>query len=128
LPILALGGVVITGVYLTRRIKRSDTESYVNYFLIRLWVGAGLCFPLSIFTSIAQGLHPATFALLLAGLGTLVSGLVMGFRPLTGGGTVFLLSSIASVYVSQDNALLLIAGAVVLGYLVPGYLLKYSQK
>src|SRR5262245_35972751 len=35
-PVLALGGVVVTVVYLTRRIKRSDTESYVNYFLIRL--------------------------------------------------------------------------------------------
>jgi hypothetical protein len=127
-PVLALGGVVITVVYLARRIKRSDTESYVNYFLIRLWVVVGLCFPVGVFVSRAQGLHPATFTLLLAGLGTLVSGLVMGFRPLAIGGAVFLLSSIASVYVSQENTLLLIAGAVVLGYLVPGYLLKHSQK
>jgi hypothetical protein len=127
-PVLALGGVVITVVYLTRRIKRSDTESYVNYFLIRLWVVVGFCFPVSVFVSTAQGLHPATFTLLLAGLGTLVSGLVMSFRPLALGGTVFLLSSIASVYVSRENTLLLIAGAVVVGYLIPGYLLKYSKK
>jgi hypothetical protein len=127
-PVLALGGVVITVVYLAKKIKRSDTESYVNYFLIRLWVVVGLCFPVSVFVSTAQGLHPATFALLLAGLGTLVSGLVMVFRPLTIGGTVFLLSAIASLYVSQENTLLLVAGAVLLGYLIPGYLLKYSKK
>jgi hypothetical protein len=52
----------------------------------------------------------------------------MVFRPLTIGGTVFLLSAIASLYVSQENTLLLVAGAVLLGYLIPGYLLKYSKK
>jgi hypothetical protein len=74
--------------------------------------------------NVSQGKVPFTYTLLVAGIGTLVSGWVMKFRPLIVGGILFLLFAIASVYMADDFKLLAHGIAIVAGYLIPGYLLK----
>jgi hypothetical protein len=125
-PILAtLGGIITIVHYRKKRIVA--TESYVTHFLKCMWVVLGIAFLIVVFINVSHNQAPFTYTLLLAGIGTLASGWVMKFKPLIFGGVVFLVASIASVYVVPEYKSLLQGIAVISGYLVPGYLLKNAE-
>lgn len=125
-PILAgIGGIITMVHYSKRRIVA--TESYVTHFLSRMWMVLGIAFLIVVFINVSNGQTPFTYTLLLAGIGTTISGSVMKFKPLIFGGALFLIVSVASVYVSPEYKSLLQGIAVVAGYLVPGYLLKNAE-
>lgn len=126
-PILAFIAGVITLVRYSRK-RTVSTESYVSHFLSRMWAVLGIAFIMSVFINVSHGEGPFTYTMMLAGIGTLVSGWVMKFRPLVFGGVLFLVGSLASVYVSLEYKALLQGIAVVAGYLVPGYLLKNAAE
>lgn len=125
-PVLAAVGFVATFVHYSKK-KSKATESYLTFFLSRLWAALGICFLLVVFINVTAGMMPFTYTLLLAGIGTLVSGWTMKFRPLIVGGEVFLAASLASVYVPMEYKSLLHGVAIVIGYLVPGYILKKAE-
>ncbi|SHM42988.1 hypothetical protein SAMN05444266_10856 [Chitinophaga jiangningensis] len=124
-PLVVLAGGIWT-IRFFRRMK-AGTETWLNWFLKQLWATIGVCFLLVVAMSVVKHQLPFTYTLLLGGLGTLVSGLVMRFRPLIGGGILFLLLACCSVVVSDAIKPLLQGVAVMGGYLIPGYLLKYSK-
>jgi hypothetical protein len=124
-PILALTGIILTLVSWSKRAHTAET--YIGYYLKRLWQALGLGFIVVVFINVVEGNPPFPYTILLGGIGTLVSGLVLRFRPLTIGGFIFLALSIATIFVSGAYVPLLQAVAVVAGYLIPGYLLKFSK-
>jgi len=124
-PILSLTGIIITLYSWSKKSRAAET--YIGYYLKQLWLALGISFILVIFINVVEGNLPFTYTLLLGGIGTLVSGLVLRFRPLILGGTTFLAASVASVFITDTYAPLLQGVAVIAGYLIPGYLLKYSK-
>lgn len=122
-PVLGLTALIVTVMH-RKRHKAVSTQTYISYFLGKMWAVLGACFIIVVFINVSQGLPPFTYTLLIAGIGTFISGWVMKFKPLMAGGIIFLASAIASVYVPGDYKVLLHGIAVVAGYLVPGYLLK----
>jgi hypothetical protein len=125
-PIFAVIGVFSTLVYYRKKMM-PVTQTYLQYFLSRLWMIVGLAFFLTVFVSVNQGLLPFPFTLIIAGIGTLVSGLTMKFKPLIWGGVLFFCASLACVFVADDVKVLVHGFAIIAGYLVPGYLLKASN-
>ena len=126
-PILGAVGGIITIVHYSRR-RVVATESYVTHFLSRMWMVLGVAFLMVVFINVSHGQAPFTYTLLLAGIGTTVSGSVMKFKPLIFGGILFLVACLVSVYVSPEYKSLLQGIAVVAGYLVPGYLLNNAEE
>lgn len=124
-PILAIGGIIATIYYYNG--KRYASETYLGYYLKILWLVLGLGFILVVCINVAEHYPPFTYTILISGIGTLVSGVVLRFRPLIVGGVLFLLFSVASVFVTDSTKPLLQGIAVIAGYLIPGYLLKYSK-
>src|SRR5258707_10023024 len=98
-PILALTGIVVTLVSWSKRAHTAET--YIAYYLKRLWQALGLGFIVVVFINVVQGNLPFTYTILLGGIGTLVSGLVLRFRPLIIGGLMFLAMSIASIFLTD---------------------------
>jgi hypothetical protein len=88
----------------------------------------GICFLTVVFINVSQHQVPFTYTLIMAGIGTLTSGWVLRFKPLVAGGIVFLVSAIASIYVPDGYKALLHGVAVLCDYLVPGYLLRNTQR
>jgi uncharacterized membrane protein len=126
-PVLVTAGIIAT---LSRYVKTksvSRTETYFGYFFSRLWLVLGLSFIFIVFITVSQKLLPFSFTLIIAGIGTLVSGLAMNFKPLIIGGMLFFVAAIASVYTPDNYKPLLSGVAIVSGYLIPGYLLKSSN-
>lgn len=127
-PVLVIVGIVTTLVWWRQMKAAAPTESYIGYFLSRLWLVVGIGFILGVFISLNRGWTPFLYTLLVAGIGTLASGLAMKFAPLTWGGILFLAAAIVGLAVPNAWLPLLNAVAVVGGYLIPGYLLKASHE
>lgn len=70
--------------------------------------------------------HP--LILVLYGVCTVAAGRVLSFRPLVWGGVVCGLLGAASALVGVDTQLLLIAAAMLVSYVVPGYLLHQRSR
>lgn len=124
-PVLSGIGIILTVRYHTGR--RYASETYLAFYLRSLWLVLGLGFILTVFVSLSLKLQPFSFTLLIGGIGTLISGLMLRFRPLIIGGLLFFGFAIASVFTDEIYRPLLQGIAVVSGYLVPGYLLKYAR-
>jgi hypothetical protein len=127
-PILMSIGAIITIIYSIRLGRVMQTETYLGSFIKHLWIVLGVSFIFMLFISIKLEFWPAPGVLLLAGIGTMVSGLTMKFKPLIFGGIIFAVFSILTLYFRGPEQLLLNGVAIILGYLIPGYLLKYSKK
>lgn len=124
-PILVVCGIIATVYYYQR--GQYASETYLGHYLKLMWLVLGVSFILVVFFNVVEQHSPFTYTLLIGGIGSLVSGLVMRFKPLIIGGGLFLLFSVASVFVTDNYKPLLQGVAVISGYLIPGYLLKYSK-
>lgn len=122
-PILAGVAVLVTIFYH----RRKTTETYLDNFLKKLWIVLAFGFVSTVFVSVSQQIEPITFTLILAAIGTCVSGLILKFRPLVLGSICFFAAAIASVFVESEYKVLINGIAIIAGYLVPGYMLKSSR-
>ena len=66
--------------------------------------------------------------LLIAGIATTTTGLLLKFRPMTIGGMLFFVFSIAATFVTNEYLALLVSASIICGYLIPGYLLKSAKE
>lgn len=123
-PVLAGAGIIGTLVLYSRRKAMAHSETYIGYFFMRMWLGLGVGFIGVVAVSTARGLPPFAYTLIIAGIGTLSSGLAMRFRPLIIGGVLFFISAGACIWMPDLYQPLVQTLAIVAGYLVPGYLLK----
>jgi hypothetical protein len=127
-PILATAGIVTTVIWYRQQRAVSPTETYLGYFVNRLWLVVGVSFILVVYISVSRGWTPFLYTMVVAGIGTLVSGLAMKFRPLVWGGALFFAAAVAGVYLPVSGLPLLNGLAMIGGYLVPGYLLKSAHE
>jgi hypothetical protein len=126
-PVLVTAGILASVIWYMRKKAVSRTETYLGYFFSRMWLVLGLSFIAVVFISVSQRSLPFPYTLVLAAIGTLVSGLAMHFRPLIIGGVLFFVSALAGVFIPDPYKPLLAGLATVAGYLIPGYLLKSSN-
>ena len=123
-PVVMGIGVIATLWYVFKFERSKKIESHSDGFLKHLWMVVGISFIPAVLISLLQGQSPVANALLLAGIGTLITGLTLRFRPLTIGGLIFLASAVYASFLSNEDGLLLNAVALVFGYIIPALLLK----
>lgn len=126
-PILAFCGIITTIIHYRQKVATS-TITYLTDFLYKMWLVLGLSFFAVVFINVSQHHVPFTYTLIIAAIGTTASGLVMKFIPLITGGVVFFIASIITVYVPDEYKVLVHGIAFIIGYITPGYLLKFSSK
>jgi hypothetical protein len=127
-PVLAVVGIVTTLVWYRQLKAKSPTETYLGYFVNRLWLVLGISFILVVYISVSRGWPPFLYTLIVAAIGTMVSGLAMKFRPLVWGGVLFMGAAVTGVYLPDSYLPLLTGLSMIGGYLVPGYLLKSAHE
>jgi hypothetical protein len=125
-PILSALGILVTILFYLQK-SMVNTETYLSYFIKRLWMVLLLGFISVVFISVYQNIQPAPYIMIVGGIGTLVTGVVLKFKPLQIGGILFLLLAIISSLIANEYKDLVHGIAIILGYLIPGYLLKSAK-
>lgn len=116
-------------VFMERKInKEKKVYSHLDSYIKKLWTVAVASFFIAIILCIKLEIAPPPIMLLLGGIATTTSGLLIKFKPLIIGGMSFFVFSIATTFVSNEYIALIVGVAVICGYLIPGYLLKSAKE
>lgn len=123
-------GIVFSMVYGIKYEKKQKVKTYIGDSIKYLWIGMGIAyFVLSmILSKTGWGNTVFPFFIMLYGLGTFVSGSIIRFRPLVIGGLIAFLLAVFSAYVSYDYQILFGAGAILISYIIPAYMLRAKNK
>jgi len=125
--ILTLAALIIQYFIIRKQSRKQRVYTYLDRFHIALWACSGFVLMLMIFLSFMVGSYPGPFILALIAVPTTVSGIITRFTPLIFGGIVFVLGAIVAVFFQNEYQTLINAIIIMLGYLVPGYILRYSK-
>jgi hypothetical protein len=115
---------IYTLVSAFKRGRAAETVSHLDRISGWLWMSFGV----TIFIFVAFGskinfqINPVI--LTITAIPTLVSGIILRFKPFIFGGIVFWIAGIATFLSPMIYQPLIGAAAIIAGYLVPGYMLK----
>jgi hypothetical protein len=126
-PVMGIVGGVISGVHCAREGRRQGVQTLMDRVQAWLWSSYTLTMMLMIIAVVSSGQDPNPYVLLLTGLPTFVTGALIRFRPLMVGGLLFWGIGLVSLFAFREFSSLVFAFAIVVGYIVPGILLKRQE-
>lgn len=124
--------VIFQIIYLAKTTKKETVKTYSDEIIKYIWISFGICMFL-LFFIVGKGngwnnIYP--LFLMLYGVPTFLSGVVMQFKTLKIGGIICWALALCSAFIPSIYGLLLLAIAVAAAWIIPGYLLriKYNQQ
>ena len=118
-------GVVFSVIYSVRTKRKRVVKTYVDESLDYLWIAIVASYVLFGFAFARMGWQNCyTFYMLLYAVGCFVTGRVLKFTPLVWGAIVSWVLAVISTFTSFDYNILLCALAILVSYIIPGYLLR----
>lgn len=126
-PAAGIIGGITAGVHGARAGRAQGVVTAMDRLHQWLWTCYTITLLLAIVGSFMVRTDPNPWVMLLSGLPTFVTGAMMRFRPLMVGGLVFWLLGILAFYAGAPFSSLLFGVAMVLGYVVPGLMLKKQE-
>ena len=125
--LMPLGGIV-SFIYGYRQGIKQKAQSYINelmkYVLITFLVS--LCFVLFFMNKLGLATYP--LIMITYGVWLFISGGALKFKPIIYGGIINWLLAVVAIFVTFKMQLILLALAVLLGYIVPGHMLRNRYK
>ncbi len=120
-------------IYLIRNKRKVKVKTYADRLLGFIWMVFvvmmflfGFLFGRELGDEYYRLVSPGFLALY--GMPTFLSGIVLRFKPLIVGGVSCWVLSIVSNYTPHDFQLLFLAAAMVIAWIIPGYLLRMKYK
>lgn len=122
--------VIVQIVYLVKRKKRERVKTYADELIGFIWMVFGICMPLLSFiigkTNTWSIMFPVV--LMMYGIPTFLTGVVMKFNALKIGGVICWSLSIIATFLAPIYMLLLVAIAMLTAWIIPGYLIRNLHK
>jgi hypothetical protein len=125
--------VIYQFVYLRKKHKRVKVRTYADNIIGYVWITFFILMVLFGFLVGQTGgneyykfISPAFLALY--GMPTFLSGILLRFRPLVIGGIGCWVLSVLTGFIDYDYQLLMLAAAMIIAWIIPGYLLSAKNK
>jgi hypothetical protein len=126
--LIIIPGIIANTIYGIRQGKKKGISSHIDLISFMIWIAFLVCYAIILVFMKKFNYQVVPIIFLLAGNATFLSGIIIKFKPLIWGGIAFWLGVIA-LFLLPDNLAIFVAPlAIILGYLVPGYLLKFQNK
>ncbi len=125
--VFVIGAMIIQFMAIARSKRGERVITHLDRYIKIIWIAAGLLMALMVFLSLKVDSYPTPFILGVMAMATAVSGLMVRFRFMVLGSFIFLAAAVIAIYLKGTDQLLVSAGAMVLGYLIPGYVLRFSK-
>jgi hypothetical protein len=126
--VITIPAWIFTIVRMLQRRRERQAKSHFDSISMWLWMSFGvIIFTLVVFGSkINYQLNPVI--LIIASIPTFVSGIIVRFKPLIVGGIAFWIFGVIAFLVPFQTQPLIGGLAIICGYLIPGYMLKYKSE
>ena len=122
-PVLTISGSIYTMVYYAI-LRRPAVTGFSDGFLRYLFGGSAITYFTIAFFCVYNQQPVMPFMLAITGLLVFVTGGTVRFGPLLWGSLILEAASISALFMSHQNQLLVSFIAMVVGYVLPGYLLS----
>lgn len=126
--IMPVIGVPAAFIYEWRKDKKRSGQNIVREWYGMVWLGFGISLILAIVLTVRAQVSPIPVILILAAFATFMSGILLRFKALVFGGIVLWAGAAICIALPAGQHALVQAGATVLGYLVPGYMLSHKAR
>jgi len=119
--------------YLAKRKKQKKVTAYADHIIGFVWITFFILLVLFGFIFSSE-LGPEYYKLIcpvslaLYGMPTLMSGIILRFRPLITGAVGCWLLSIGSLFAGYDYQILFLSAAMVIAWIIPGYILRSNYQ
>lgn len=123
MPIIAVIHIFIV----MKQRKQIKIQTYNGNAINSLWMAIGFAFICIAFIASAK-INILPFIILLYAIGTFVTGKIIDFKPLVIGGLVCFVLAIVISFIKDESQLLIMATAILISYIIPGFLLKRDFK
>ncbi|HYW34711.1 MAG TPA: hypothetical protein VE868_04820 [Balneolaceae bacterium] len=107
--------------------KSHKANTYLNRLYGIIWITFMVSYLILLVFSARINFYIAPLVLLMAASATYLSGALIKFNPLKWGAVFIWVMGIVAFLVALPYQLLATAAAVLIGYLIPGYMLKQSE-
>lgn len=126
--LMPVGGI-ITGIYSYRQNKTNRVTTYVDEFMKYVLTAFLVSLFIVLLFMFKLGLSTYPMIMMVYAIWLYISGGIIKFKPLMAGGIINWCFAMGALFVDFNVQLLFLAMAVLLGYIIPGYLLKrkYQQ-
>ncbi len=121
---LSIPAIIITIWYSYRQERDARATGPFDRIYGQVWIAAFACMVVVIFSMTRLSYQINPLILLIAGMATYITGSLLKFKPLLIGGVCLWLSAIVAFQVSVVDQYLVGAIAIIIGYLIPGFILK----
>jgi hypothetical protein len=121
---MPLGG--IASIFLVKKEKdKSKVKTWFDNVMKYLWLAFGVVLAITLFTMFKRQVNLMPIVIALYGLGLFITGGLLQFRPLMIGGILSWIISITGIfYYDMYTAIWLVAIAILVGYIIPGHMLR----
>jgi hypothetical protein len=126
--LLTIPAWVITMIYGARQGRNREVTSHLDR--VNMWLWIAMAITITPAWALGHKLNWMVNAIILmpVGAATFVSGVIIRFLPLRLGGIVFWMAGVLCYFLDKDDQYIAGGIAVILGYLVPGYLLRSQRE
>lgn len=123
--LITIPGALVSFIYGYRRSKVTKaTRGYTDQIIVWVWVGLIISVVvLEVFLP-KYNFQIVPLILLLIANATFITGWILRFRPVIFGGAIFWAWAVAAFALPPDQQLLVMVGAIITGYIIPGYTLR----
>lgn len=126
--LINIPAAIISVIYSIRQSNRGTVTTHLDQIYKWMWIGFGINCVLIMLVGRYINWMINPMIILMAALPTFLTGVMLKFKPLMAGGLVFWIAGTALFFLPVKDQFLLSAAAIALGYLVPGYMLRKSEK
>ncbi len=128
--LICIPASIVSSMYGRKAYNKIPAKSHLNKIYQYIWISFLISLIiLLVFFANAKGqliLNPVI--LIFVAFATFLSGMVLKFKPLLIGGILFWVFSVISLIIYNEYQLLISALAILTGYLIPGYMLKRTNR
>lgn len=123
-------GIILSSYHGRKEKGRRRVKSYVDDSIRYLWTGVAVNQALIVFVFAVRGdwQNCYTFFIMLYSIGCFITGRILKFRPLVWGAIAGWLLVIVTLFAGYDYNILVLALAILVSYIIPGYLLRKEHR
>lgn len=117
-------------LFLSKQEKELNHKTYTQEMIAYVWITFGVCMAVTSFMFGKEGKWPDMYPIIIMiyGIPTFLSGALMRFNPLKVGGIACWILAVVASIAPIKFVLLILALAVIIAWIIPGYMLQHQYK
>lgn len=126
--LLTIPAAIFSMIYGIRKRNNAVVQTHISSLYGEVWIGVGVCIFLSLVFMSQINFNHGAVIMMLAGIGTYMSGRMLKFMPLVIGAIALWVSAVICFNLPEIDQYLVSSIGILAGYIIPGYLLKSAEQ